>query len=136
MDTFTHSGSAGMYRENILDHYKKPRHKGLIKNPTIQHTERNPLCGDEITVMLILDTRGTITDIRFVGKGCAISIAAMSMLTEKIRGKSTHEVLTMNKDSILEMLNIPIGPARLKCALLGLTAVKKALVAYENKKGG
>ena len=131
----TNSDSAGMYQENILDHYRNPRHKGLIKNPTIQHTERNPLCGDEITVMLTLDTRGTITDIRFVGKGCAISIASMSMLAEKVEGKSIREVLTMNKDTVVGMLNIPIGPARLKCALLGLTAVKKALVAYENKKG-
>ena len=103
----------GMYREHILDHYKNPRNHGLMKQPDIQRTEQNTVCGDELTVMIKLDAKKVIKDVRFSGRGCAISVAAMSMLTELIKGKTVHEVLEMDKDVLLTRLNIPIGPVRL-----------------------
>jgi nitrogen fixation protein NifU and related proteins len=112
-----------MYQDNILDHYKHPRNHGRLEQPSISHEEHNPLCGDKVRFDLLVED-GIIKDVRFVGKGCAISQAAASMLTEEIKGKSVEEVKQVTKDDILELLGIPIGPVRLKCALLPLKTVK------------
>ena len=125
----------GIYRENILDHYKNPHNKGIIENPDIKHRENNPLCGDEITVALKIAKSGSIDDIKFVARGCAISIASMSMLSEELKGRNIKDVVQIDKDHIVGMLNIPIGPVRLKCALLGLTALKKGIEDYNNGRG-
>ncbi|MDA1060595.1 MAG: SUF system NifU family Fe-S cluster assembly protein [bacterium] len=115
-----------LYSEIILDYYKNPRNKGTLDKATNVATEYNPLCGDRITIDLEIK-EGKVNDIKFSGEGCAISQSATSMLTEQLIGKSTKEIAKLDKDYIMNLLNIPISPGRIKCALLGLATVKKAL---------
>ena len=119
-----------LYRENIIDHYRYPRHKGHLEAPDIHYHDVNPFCGDEITIELKLDG-DRIVEVAFDGKGCAISQASASMLTEEIEGKTLEEVKHFDKDDILEMLGIPIGPVRLKCALLSLKVLKAGIWGLE-----
>jgi len=112
-----------LYRQNILDHYQNPRNFGTLEHPDISAEDSNPLCGDEIRIDLLVKD-GVIEDVRFSGKGCSISRAAASMLTEEIRGKTLEEVKRIGKDDVLEMLGIELGPVRLKCALLALKTLK------------
>ena len=109
--------------QNILDHYEHPRNKGTLADPDISYEEDNPVCGDHIRVDLKLDN-GVIVDVRFSGKGCSISQAAASMLTEEVKGKTLDEVRHIGKETVLEILGIPIGPVRMKCALLSLKVLK------------
>jgi nitrogen fixation NifU-like protein len=109
--------------ENILDHYENPRNRGTLDHPDISHEEDNPVCGDHIRIDLKVDD-GIVSDIRFSGKGCSISQATASMLTEEVKGKSLEAVKCIDKDAVLEMLGIPIGPVRMKCALLSLKVLK------------
>lgn len=111
------------YREAILDHYKHPRHKGHLENPDIHFHDHNPFCGDEITIELKVEN-GRVIDAAFDGRGCAISQATASMLMEEIVGKSTEELKELDKQYILDLLGIEIGPVRLKCALLALKVLK------------
>ena len=115
-----------LYREVILDHYKNPRSHGLLDAPDAQAEGQNPLCGDEVTVSVRFDG-DTIGDVGFEGRGCAISQAATSMLTELVRGKTADEVARMPKEELLEEIGIPLTPVRLKCAILGLGVLKVAL---------
>ena len=125
--------SDDLYRENILDHYKNPRRRGTIEEADARGEGMNPLCGDEITITLSYGDDGeTIEDVRFEGRGCAISQASTSMLMEKIVGRPVSSVADMPKEELLEELGIPLGPVRLKCALLGLTTLK---VAIHKSKG-
>jgi len=119
-----------LYRENILDHYRYPRNKGHIDNPDIQYHDVNPVCGDGLTLELKVED-DHIVDVAFEGKGCAISQASASMLTEELVGKSLDEVKALDKDFILEMLGIEIGPVRLKCALLSLKVLKAGVWGLE-----
>jgi len=112
-----------LYRQNILEHYQNPRNFGTLERPDISAEDSNPLCGDEIRIDLQVKD-GVIEDVRFSGKGCSISRAAASMLTEEIRGKTLDEVKRIGKDDVLEMLGIELGPVRLKCALLALKTLK------------
>ena len=112
-----------LYRQNILDHYQNPRNFGTLEHPDISTEDSNPLCGDEIRIDLQVKD-GVIEDVRFSGKGCSISRAAASMLTEEIRGKTLEEVKRIGRDDVLEMLGIELGPVRLKCALLALKTLK------------
>ena len=112
-----------LYRQNILEHYQNPRNFGTLEHPDISAEDSNPLCGDEIRIDLLVKD-GVIEDVRFSGKGCSISRAAASMLTEEIRGKTLEEVKRIGKDDVLEMLGIELGPVRLKCALLALKTLK------------
>ena len=114
------------YRENILDHYKNPRNSGHLDHPTTSAEGVNPLCGDELSVELEVEN-GVVTDIRYNGRGCAISQAATSMLTEIVQGKTAMQVATMPREELLDELGIPLTPMRLKCALLGLTTLRVAL---------
>ncbi len=114
-----------MYRDYILDHYKNPRNSGDLAGATNTYSDSNPLCGDEITMSLRIDD-GRVADVRFKGKGCAISQASASILTEEIKGKTLDEVKAIGREHILENLGIPISPARIKCALLGLKTLKGA----------
>jgi nitrogen fixation NifU-like protein len=117
-----------LYREVILDHYKNPRNHGVLENPDAHAEGKNPLCGDETEIFVKFGSDGaTIEDIKFSGRGCAISQAATSMLTEMVKGRQASEVATMTRDDILEEVGIPLTPVRLKCALLGLTTLKLAL---------
>ena len=111
------------YREYILDHYKNPRNFGRIEKPTLSHEEDNPLCGDVIGIDLLVKD-GTVEDVKFRGRGCAISQAAASLLTERIKGMSLEDARNIGKDDILGELGIEISPARIKCALLSLKVLK------------
>jgi nitrogen fixation protein NifU and related proteins len=119
-----------LYREAILDHYKHPRRKGHLARADIHYHDHNPFCGDEITIELQVQD-GTVVDAAFDGRGCAISQATASMLMEEIVGKSTDELKQLDKEYILELLGIEIGPVRLKCALLPLKALKAGLYGLE-----
>jgi nitrogen fixation protein NifU and related proteins len=120
--------SDDLYREVILDHYKNPRHHGSLDGADAQAEGLNPLCGDEVSIAVAFDSDGdTIRDVRFEGRGCAISQAATSMLMELVEGRSAQEVASMPKDELLEEIGIPLTPVRLKCALLGLGVLKVAL---------
>ena len=121
----------GIYRENILDHYKNPHNKGEIDNPDIKFTENNPLCGDVITINLKINDH-KVEDIKFSGVGCAISQAATSMLTDEVIGKSIEEVKNIKREVIVDLLGIDVGPVRTKCAVLGLVAIKEGIKEYEN----
>jgi nitrogen fixation NifU-like protein len=112
------------YRENILDHYRQPRNTGTLDNATHSHEENNPLCGDVIRMDLHVNEDDVIEDVAFSGKGCAISQASASMLTEMIQGKTLTEAKQIGKEEILEALGIEIGPVRMKCALLSLKVLK------------
>lgn len=125
-----------IYRQNILDHYKNPRNFGRIPNPDTSSEEGNPLCGDKIGVDIKITSKNNpskIADIRFHGVGCAVSVASASMLTENIKGKSIKTVLSMDKDVVLALLGIQLGPTRLKCALLALETIHQALNKYQPK---
>ena len=115
-----------LYREVILDHYKNPRSHGLLDAPDAHAEGQNPLCGDEVAVSLRFDG-DTIAEVGFEGRGCAISQAATSMLTELVQGRSADEVARMPKEELLEEIGIPLTPVRLKCAILGLGVLKVAL---------
>jgi nitrogen fixation NifU-like protein len=115
-----------LYREVILDHYRNPRGHGLLDAPDAQADGQNPLCGDEVTVSVRFDG-DTITDVGFEGRGCAISQAATSMLTEIVVGRTAADVARMPKEELLEEIGIPLSPVRLKCAILGLGVLKVAL---------
>ena len=117
-----------LYREVILDHYKNPRGHGLIDDADAQAEGENPLCGDEVTIYVAFAGDGdTIDEVKFKGRGCAISQAATSMLMEMVSGRSATEVATLPRDELLEEIGIPLTPIRLKCALLGLSTLKLAL---------
>lgn len=114
-----------IYQDIILDHYKYPRNFGTLENASTISLY-NPLCGDQIRLdVLIKDNK--IEDVRFSGKGCAISQASASMLTEKIKGKTKKELINLDKDFIIRMLGVELSPNRIKCALLSLEALKKIL---------
>ena len=115
-----------MYAENILDHYKNPRNFGKLNNPTGTYKDSNPLCGDEVEIQLQL-SGDKIDQIAFTGRGCAISQASTSMLTEQIKGKEIGYVKKLTQQDTVSMLGISIGPTRMKCALLGLRTLQKGI---------
>lgn len=112
-----------LYRDNIIDHYQNPRNYGTLEHPDISYEDSNPVCGDEIRMDLKIQDDQVI-DARFSGHGCSISQASASMLTEEIIGKTLEEVKQIDKQYLLDMLGIPLGPVRLKCALLSLKVLK------------
>ena len=114
------------YKEYILDHYRNPRNFGHLEHPTAVAEDLNPLCGDKIQMELLVGNDGKISDVRFSGKGCAISQASASMLTESIKGKTLEEVAQLSHDVVLENVGIGISPTRMKCAMLGLKVAKSA----------
>ena len=126
--------SADIYREIILDYYRNPRNYGKIENPDISKRDSNPLCGDELEMHInIKDNK--VSDVKFSGKGCAISQASASMLTELIMGKDFDYVKKLTKEDILDNLGLPdLGPARIKCALLSLKVLKYCIYSYLSEK--
>lgn len=113
-----------LYRENILEHYKHPHNHGTLEPADYSYEDDNPLCGDHIRIDVRIDENQQVKEVAFTGRGCAISQAAASMLTDDILGKNLAEVKEINKERILELLGIPLGPTRLKCALLSLKVLK------------
>lgn len=116
-----------MYREVILDHYKAPRNHGVLDPNDAVAEGQNPLCGDEVTVSVRFGEGDVIESVGFEGRGCAISQAATSMLTDLVKGRSAQEVAVMQKEELLDEIGIPLSPVRLKCALLGMGVLKVAL---------
>ena len=115
-----------LYREIILDHYRSPRNFGTLDPNDYTYEDTNPLCGDEIR----MDVRvkdGIVDEVAFSGRGCAISQASASILTEMVVGQPLEEVKKISKDDLLDELGIPVSPARLKCALLGLKVLKAGI---------
>ena len=123
----------GIYRENIIDHYKNPHNKGLIKNADIKFTENNPLCGDVITITMKVKGKN-IEDLKFEGRGCAISQAAASMMTDELKGKALEEASGFTREKVIGMLGIEIGPVRTKCAVLGMVAMKEGIKEFQKNK--
>jgi nitrogen fixation protein NifU and related proteins len=115
-----------IYRELILDHNKNPRNKGKLENPQFTYEDVNPLCGDEIRMDVRTDGE-RVTDIRFSGRGCAISQAAASILTEMVDGQTLDDVKAISREDLLDELGVPISPARMKCAMLGLKVLKAGI---------
>ena len=120
-----------IYKENILDHYKDPHNKGEIEHNATEK-ELNPICGDEITIYLDIKEE-RVNNVSFMGHGCAISQASVSMLTDKIKGLNITEVKSLKSDDIYKLLGIPISVARIKCALLSLKAVNSAIKRFTNE---
>ena len=117
-----------LYREVILDHYKNPRGHGELDDADAQAEGQNPLCGDEVSIFVAFGEDGdTIDEVKFSGRGCAISQAATSMLMEMVQGRSATDVASLPREELLDEIGIPLSPVRLKCALLGLSTLKLAL---------
>lgn len=115
-----------LYREQILEHYKRPHNFGVIEDPDLEFEDSNPFCGDEQHVTIRLGDDDRVAEVRFDGQGCAISTAATSMLTDELVGLTRDELVTLPKEKVLELLGIEISATRMKCALLGLKVIKGA----------
>ena len=113
-----------LYRELIIERYKSPHFRGRLDPHDISFEDENPLCGDHIRIDLRVDGQGRVTDASFDGHGCAISQASADLLIESIQGKQLDEIKQIDKDDVLDMLGIALGPVRLKCALLSLKVLK------------
>jgi nitrogen fixation NifU-like protein len=124
-----------LYRDYILEHYRRPHNFGILEQPDARYEGANPLCGDRITMMLGIRD-GKVAEVAFTGRGCAISQASASLLTDEIKGKPVEEVAKMTADDVLDLLGIEISPARLKCALLSLDTVSHALEGLAKGGGG
>jgi nitrogen fixation protein NifU and related proteins len=120
-----------LYRDEILEHYREPHNFGTLEAPDAVYEGHNPLCGDRITMMLGVDAAGNVSAVAFSGRGCAISQASASLLTDEVKGRPVSEVEAMKNQDILELLGIEISPARLKCALLSLDTLQHALATRE-----
>ena len=115
-----------LYRDEILEHYRNPHNFGVLENPSTAKEGANPLCGDRITLMLGINDEGQIQEVAFTGRGCAISQASASMLTDEIKGKTLEEISHMGSQDVLDNLGIEISPARMKCAMLSLETLREA----------
>ena len=121
--------SSDIYKDIILDYYRNPRNFGDLQDPDVRAKDSNPLCGDIIEMQLKIHD-GRVEDLRFKGKGCAISQAAASMLTESVKGKTLDDIKALGKSDVLNLLGIDPGPTRIKCALLGLKVLKLGVYGY------
>lgn len=126
--------SYDLYQENILDHYENPHNRGTMDTPTMEFRDLNPLCGDEVCVQARLDPEGHLAEVCFDGKGCVISLASASMLMEEVEGKSLAEVKKMDRQAMLDLLGIPLTTMRVKCAMLPLRTLEKAIRQYEEQQ--
>ncbi|HET7052655.1 MAG TPA: iron-sulfur cluster assembly scaffold protein [Solirubrobacterales bacterium] len=115
-----------LYRDQILEHYKRPHNFGRIESPDLEFEDTNPFCGDEQHVTIRLDEEGRVAEVAFEGQGCAISTAATSLLTDELVGRTRGELLALPKEEVLDLLGIEISATRMKCAMLGLKVVKSA----------
>lgn len=125
-----------IYQDQIIDHYKYPRNFKKIEDASFDYGDQNPLCGDELHLYVKLDEEGKVCDVGFQGKGCAISQASASLLTELIEDMSLDELKNITNEDIKEMLGIPLSPIRLKCAILSLKVLEGGIIKYEGGKVG
>lgn len=142
-----------VYREIVIDHYRKPRNKGPLADPSVTVSMRNPLCGDEVDLMLSVRD-DTIADVRFTGQGCSISQASVSMMTETLKGKTLDEAVDLERrflalmhgeeeprtdrrlGDLRSLEGVAKLPVRIKCALLGWNALDEAVKAYRKSDRG
>ena len=122
-----------MYREELMDMYKNPTHKGTITAPSAQVHKKNPMCGDEVTMQLKIEN-GKITDAKFDGFACFVSIVSSEVLLESIKGLTIEEARKIDKEKLLEMVGLNLTTSRVKCATLALTALNAALDEYEKNR--
>ena len=121
-----------LYRDYILEHYRRPHNFGVLEAPTATFEGANPLCGDRITMQLTV-ADGIVTDVGFTGRGCAISQASASLLTDEIKGKPLADAVGFGATDLLDLLGIEISPARLKCAMLSFDSLQQLLAAIGAK---
>jgi len=125
-----------LYREEILDHYHSPQHRGHLPDANTAFEDDNPLCGDRVRMEVRFAPDGTVADVRFSGEGCAISQATASMLSDEIVGRPLEEITSWDKEKVLDLLQISLTPLRLKCALLPLKVLQAALWKFVAERGG
>ncbi len=121
-----------IYAQNILDHYKNPRNQGKMSDANVQHIEVNTLCGDSIGTSIKIE-KNIIQKIKFTGEGCAISQAAISILSEYVKGKNIDDVLELGSEEMQKLLGVEITQRRMRCALLGLLSVQNAILVFQKK---
>ncbi len=125
-ERYTRTPMDDLYRDYILEHYRRPHNFGVLEAPTASFEGANPLCGDRITMQLTV-ADGVVTDVGFTGRGCAISQASASLLTDEVKGKALADVVGLGATDLLELLGIEISPARLKCAMLSFDSLQHLL---------
>ncbi|MGD2143199.1 MAG: SUF system NifU family Fe-S cluster assembly protein [Anaerolineae bacterium] len=121
---------SNLYREQILDHYGNPRNEGILEEPDISHERDNPVCGDVVRLDIRLEN-GKVSEARFTGQGCVISMASASMFTEEILGKTIAELKHMDDEHMFEMLGVDLGPSRSHCGVLPLRVLQQGLLEWE-----
>jgi nitrogen fixation NifU-like protein len=121
-----------LYREDLMDIYKNPSHKGTVDDPSVKVFEKNPMCGDEIDLSVKVKN-GVIEDIKFEGSACSVSIISSDLLLDHVKGKTIEEAKKITKDDLLKMVDINLTTSRVKCATLILVAVQEAITKLESK---
>jgi len=127
--------TSDLYREHILDHYGHPRNEGVLEDPHLSHERDNPVCGDVVRLDVKLED-GKVSDVRFTGQGCVISMASASMFTEEIQGRTIEELRAMDDQDIFAMLGVELGPSRANCAVLPLRVLQEALDQLGDEASG
>jgi nitrogen fixation NifU-like protein len=121
-----------LYREFILEHYRTPHNNGVLEPHDLHFADSNPTCGDEMSMTVQLDeSKNRVADVAFTGRGCAISQASASIMTDRLRGLTLDELRAIEPRTVVGDLGVPIGPARLKCALLPYKVLQGAVIGAE-----
>ncbi|MGV8169379.1 MAG: iron-sulfur cluster assembly scaffold protein [Candidatus Nanoarchaeia archaeon] len=123
-----------LYRQELLELYRNPKNKGIMLNPHIHTDDSNPLCGDQVEIFVRLDKEGKVKEAMFEGKGCVISIASASLLTDYIKGKTLKEIEYITREDLLDLIGINLSPSRIKCAVLPLATLKKGILSQKEKE--